>query len=336
MQTESFKLIEAEMDFVSKNTLTKSFHQRLPGSRTRLLRNQQISIIEEYLEAGNLEGYCYQLEVTSPTTVKFEISSPQTHLLYHLAGRAPIHYSQPQVNEEFVFRPQHGAFFYAPETEIALKFEPGKYLIQGFTLPLNLLHIGGVAGFEYLASLIAAHKGKLAQYRVSLDFDAMEQTRRIFAELTEELNKKPLIPKSIILHKIQELLLLSKNKMKKAAGLLSHHDLLVEQGRELISKCIAETEEMVLIKDIAAMLHIEKDQLNKYHMQRYGETLLQYRNRELLKKAKHLLLQKLRVHIVSDLCGFGQISSFTRFFKNESGMSPKKFQYQMRPPNDTS
>ncbi|TWI18897.1 helix-turn-helix domain-containing protein [Sphingobacterium siyangense] len=336
MQTASFKLVEAEMDFVSKSTLTKSFHQRLPGSRTRLLCNQQISIFEEYLETGKLESYCYQLEVSSATTIHFDIRSPQTHLLYHLAGRTPIHYSQPQVNAEFIFRPQHGAFFYAPETIIALKFEPGKYHIQGFTLPLDLLQIGGVPGFAYLASLIAAHKGKLAQYRVSLDFAAMEQTRRIFSELTEELNKKPLIPKSIILHTIQDLLLLSKNKLLKAAGLLSHQDLLVEQARELISKRIAETEEMTWIKDIADSLHIQEDQLNRYHMQRYGETLLQYRNRELLKKAKHLLCQDLRVHLVSDLCGFGQISSFSRFFKSESGLSPKKFQYQMRPPKDSS
>lgn len=326
MQTPTFKLIEAEMDFVSKSTLTKSFHQRLPGSRTRLLCNNQIHLFEEYLQTGELESYSYELEVTSPTMVKFEICSAETHLLYHLAGRAPIRYSQAQIAEQFVFRPQHGSFFYAPITVISLTLEPGRHHIQGFTLPLNLLNIGGVAGFAYLASLIAAHKGKLAQYRVSLDFAAMEQTRRIFAELTAELNKKPLIPKSVILHKIQDLLLLSKNKMLKAQGLMSHQDLLVEQARALISKRIAETEEMVLITTIADSLHIQEDQLNRYHMRRYGETLLRYRNRELLKKAKHLLLQKLRVHIVSDLCGFGQISSFSRFFKNETGLSPKAFQ----------
>ncbi|WP_104381364.1 AraC family transcriptional regulator [Sphingobacterium sp. HMA12] len=336
MQTESFKLIEAEMDFVSKSTLTKSFHQRLPGSRNRLLCNNQIRLFEEYLQTSDLESYSYQLEVTSPTTIKFEIRSPQTHLLYHLAGRNPIQYSQPQVEDEFIFRPRHGAFFYAPKTEIALKFEPGRYHIQGFTLPLDLLNIGSVPGFGYLAGLIAAHKGKLAQYRVSLDFAAMEQTRRIFAELTEELNKKPLIPKSVILHKIQDLLLLSKNKMMRAVGLLSHHDLLVEQARALISKRIAETEEMVLITDIADSLHIQEDQLNRYHTQRYGETLLQYRNRELLKKAKHLLRQKLRVQIVSDLCGFGQISSFSRFFKNETGLSPIEFKHQEHPPKNSS
>jgi AraC-like DNA-binding protein len=311
---------------VSKRTLTKSFQQRLPGSRSRLLCNQQISIFEEYLETGNLESYCYQLEVSSPTTICFEICSPQTHLLYHLAGRAPIRYSQPQVNAEFIFRPQHGAFFYAPETIIALKFEPGKHHIQGFTLPTDLLHISGVPGFEYLSSLIAAHKGRHAQYRVSLDFEAMEQTRQLFDELSKELSKKPLIPKGIILRKIQELLLLSKHKMLKAEGLLSHQDHLALQARELISKRIAETEDRILIRDIADMLHIEKDQLNKYHTQRYGETLLQFRNQVLANKAKHLLEQKLHVQIVSDLCGFGQISSFTRFFKNETGLLPTAFQ----------
>jgi two-component system response regulator YesN len=97
---------------------------------------------------------------------------------------------------------------------------------------------------------------------------------------------------------------------------------LVEQARELISKRIAETEEMTWIKDIADSLHIQEDQLNRYHMQRYGETLLQHRNRELLKR-QNIYCQDLRVHLVSDLCGFGQISSFSRFFKSESGLSPK-------------
>ncbi|WP_312363144.1 helix-turn-helix domain-containing protein [Sphingobacterium sp.] len=326
MRTASFRLIEEDMDFVSKSTLTKSFQQQLAGSRTRLLYHPQIYLFEEYLQTGNLESYCYQFEVRSSTTIRFEICSPQTHLLYHLAGRAPIHYRQPQVKDTFIFRPRHGAFLYAPETEITLKFEPGTYHIQGFTLPLNLLHIGGVPGFEYISSVIAAHKGRLAQYRVSLDFAAMEQTRHLFAELTRELSKKPLIPKSIILHKIQDLLLLSKNKLLKAQGLLSHHDYLALQARALISKRIAETEERILIGDIAAALHVANDQLNRYHMQRYGETLLHFRNQVLADKAKHLLDRKMPVQLVSDFCGFGQISSFTRFFKNETGLSPTGYQ----------
>jgi hypothetical protein len=110
-KTASFKLVEAEMDFVSKSTLTKSFHQRLPGSRTRLLCNQQISIFEEYLETGNLASYCYLLEVSSPITIRFEICSPQTHLLYHLAGRASIHYSQPQVTPNLFSAPNMAHFF---------------------------------------------------------------------------------------------------------------------------------------------------------------------------------------------------------------------------------
>jgi len=332
MPSESFKLIEAEMDFVSKSTLTKSFIQRLPGSRTRLLSNNQISIYEEYLKTGNLESYSYLIEASASTQISFEILSPQTHLLYHLEGRQPVHYHQPQIQEEFHLRPFHGAFFYAPITIITLHFEPGKYHIQGFTLPLELLDLNGLSGFDYLDEVVAANRQRQPQYRVSLDFEAMEHTRRILGELSTELLKKPMIPKLCILKKIQELLYLSKDKMLKAKGLLRHPDLIVRLARELISTRIAETDGPVLISHIAESLFIESQYLNYLHKERYGLPIKAYSSQELLKKAKHCLEQHLSIKITTSLCGFSDQSSFCHFFKRHTGLTPSEYMRSLLPP----
>ncbi|MDF2516627.1 MAG: hypothetical protein K0R59_1923 [Sphingobacterium sp.] len=325
MQTESFRLIEAEMDFVSKSTLTKSFIHRLPGSRTRLLSNNQISIYEEYLKTGNLESYSYAIEVSTATHICFEILSPQTHLLYHLDGRKPIQYQQPHIQATFSFRPFHGAFFYAPKTVISLHFEPGKYHIQGFTLPLDLLDLNGLSGFDYLDEVVGAHRQQQPQYRVSLDFEAMEHTRRILGELSTELLKKPLIPKLCILKKIQELLYLIKDKMLRAKGLLRHPDLIVQLARELIGSRIAETDGPVLIIHIAESLFVESQYLNYLHKERYGVPITHYSNQELLKKAKHCLGQKLSIKITTSRCGFSDQSSFCHFFKRHTGQTPSAY-----------
>ena len=57
-----------------------------------------------------------------------------------------------------------------------------------------------------------------------------------------------------------------------------------------------------------------------------GNSILHFR----LSKAKALLLQGCSVELAGQLCGFGNLSHFSRIFKRNCGMSPKQFQLQAR------
>lgn len=325
MPNPSYKLIETEMDFVSRSTRTKSFPTRLPGSRQRYLCNSSIHIFEEYLRTGHVESYSYVFEVIAPTRICFQIDSPQTHLLYHLDGRRPIGYTQPDVADEFIFRPQHGAVFYIPQTVLYLQFEPGNYLVQGFTLPMDMLDQHELSGFDYLSAIIEAYRYRNPQYRASLDFDAMQHTRRLLDEFGSGLSQPSLIPQLVALRTIQDLLYLSKDKMQQAKGLFSHHDFIVEQARTLISRQVAEQEVRVLIKDIASALCIEEKYLNRLHKKRHGVPISDYHHSELFKKTKHCLDQYQSIKLSAAKCGFSDPTSFTRFFRKHAKMSPKQY-----------
>lgn len=320
-----FKLLEESTNFIEGNFSNKPIKRLLPGSHTRLINNNKITISEELLTIGNLESYSYSLEVFTDTQMSFQILQPQTHLIYHIYGRAPIRYSQYQCNKEYYFPPQHGVLFYIPTTVMTLHLKVGKYHIQGFNLPLDLLHVNGLAEFDYLLEIIEVYKRKPPQYYVSVSFIALEHTQRILTNLSAELSKNPIIPKTIILLVIEELLYLSKDKLLKAQGHLGNPEIMVHQARLLIVKRMAESDNLFLLKDIANELHIQPDYLNRLHKKRFGIPIMKYRNHQLLKKAKYFLDHKQSLKTTTLKCGFSEIASFCHFFKKETGMTPTHY-----------
>lgn len=83
----------------------------------------------------------------------------------------------------------------------------------------------------------------------------------------------------------------------------------------------------LLLEDVAA-----KAYFSPYHFHRIfkiitGETFNNFVNRKRIEKAAGLLLHKQEKTIteITDLVGFGSISSFSRAFKKFYGMSPKQF-----------
>jgi len=334
MQSKSFHLIQTNMCLQAESTLTKSIKQRLPGSRKRLFYNSSIKIFEEYLSIGNLESYSYTIEAATRTAINFQIHNPQTHLLYHTEGRKAVRYCQYQGCEEYLFPPQQGVFLYVPETIINLYLEPGRYHIQGFTLPVDLLQCGELAEFGFLTEIIAINKIKPPQYKASIGFIASEHTRRILRDLTIKLGNKPLIPKISILQKIEDLLYLCKDKVLIARGQLCGPDLMVQQARLLISKRIAESDDLLRIKDIADTLNIRPSYLSYLHKERFGIAIMKYRNQELLKKAKYCLRQNQSIKMSTIRCGFGDESSFCHFFKRQTGLTPSGYLLATPEPGD--
>jgi len=64
----------------------------------------------------------------------------------------------------------------------------------------------------------------------------------------------------------------------------------------------------------------------------FGETPHQYRSRQQIKKAKHLLI--LTDLSITDVCmavGFSSLGSFSALFSRRAGMSPSEFQRRYRP-----
>lgn len=79
------------------------------------------------------------------------------------------------------------------------------------------------------------------------------------------------------------------------------------------------------VSTLAAQMGYQPDYLNRIFKQATGQTLREYRDSLLLKKATALLQKHSRVQDVCDALGFDDQNYFTRWFKKNTGMTPGVF-----------
>ena len=84
-------------------------------------------------------------------------------------------------------------------------------------------------------------------------------------------------------------------------------------------------EEKIQIDDLADKFYLSKFHLSRKFREQTGTTLYRFIQKKKLIHAKELLLMDLPVIEVSQLCGFGDSSTFFRAFRNEYGMTPRQF-----------
>lgn len=84
-------------------------------------------------------------------------------------------------------------------------------------------------------------------------------------------------------------------------------------------------EEDISIDDIAREFFISKYHMSREFKKHTGSTLYGYIVKKRLILSKELIMKDLPITSVYELCGFGDYSNFFRSFKNEYGITPKKF-----------
>jgi len=83
------------------------------------------------------------------------------------------------------------------------------------------------------------------------------------------------------------------------------------------------------LEDIAAYVHLSCSHLSSIFRKETGLTISVYINQVRIEKSKPMLLHgDIPIVQIADQCGFGDQSYFTRVFKKQTGVSPKKFRLQ--------
>ncbi len=105
---------------------------------------------------------------------------------------------------------------------------------------------------------------------------------------------------------------------------------LVEQCKEYIAH---NRSEHLSVQDIADALHVSRSYLSTLFRQKTGMTIRQYISQQRLDTARNLLkFSDAPVREISDYLQFSSQSHFTRFFSQETGMTPSKYRslYQVK------
>ena len=83
--------------------------------------------------------------------------------------------------------------------------------------------------------------------------------------------------------------------------------------------------ERITLDDIAAVLYIDKYNLARKFKEQTGNTIINYANEIRCDNAKRLILEGTPVHEAARLCGFNNMSFFTKTFKKHIGKTPSAF-----------
>ena len=83
------------------------------------------------------------------------------------------------------------------------------------------------------------------------------------------------------------------------------------------------------LEDIASYVHLTSSHISSMFHKETGQTISAYINQVRIEKSKPLLMHAgISIADIADMCGFEDQSYFTRVFKKQTGLSPKKFRDQ--------
>ncbi len=100
------------------------------------------------------------------------------------------------------------------------------------------------------------------------------------------------------------------------------HDTVLQQ----ILNIVTEKNGVTSLLEISNAMHMSKYYLCHLFKERTGITLTEYLSQKIYERASLLLAgTSYCMEEIASLCGFASASSFTRFFKNKSGISPSNF-----------
>lgn len=120
---------------------------------------------------------------------------------------------------------------------------------------------------------------------------------------------------------VTELLIGYSDILRETAG---EQDSVIRQAKEYIRTHL---QEPIKARDVAARVNLSETYFTSYFKERAGVTFRDYLVGERIRLAKRLLLDRnTNIGEIAERTGYQDYRSFTRTFKNETGMTPSEYQ----------
>jgi YesN/AraC family two-component response regulator len=152
----------------------------------------------------------------------------------------------------------------------------------------------------------------------------------LFRRLEYSYNSKDLVQYGKKLNEIlilTELLLSINNRYRKIHGITGCQSTKVSNLiYEAIHYIQMHYSENINVNSIAAFFFTSKSNLNRLFHRLLNKSVYQYIEEYRITKAKEFLLSGYSIEICGQMIGYNNRSYFSRFFKNHTSMSPKKYQ----------
>lgn len=287
------------------------------------------AILQEF---DGREGYIYQLELYIADTISLELKalSIDIHIMYILLANSALQLVDPIEAQSYTLDCERARFFYLPPRTYRLQVPKGRISFFGFYFQPKLFRDKNERPFSFLLPLIQAHRDNQPYSLGSVDFKVGNTTKNYIERLLRNVKKGDLDSEKYIIDTLINLIQLSRKKIFDEYERTSDPEELINRCRQRIAQQIADTSQPVILKSIAAQLHVSLEHLCRLHKKYYSITLLTYRDTLLMAKIKGLLPQPYNLLEISARCGFSDASSLIRFFKNKTGRTLGKYRNTLK------
>lgn len=165
-------------------------------------------------------------------------------------------------------------------------------------------------------------------------FGLTEYVRRLFSIIPEELDKKQPYYKEIITASIKEFWFLLKRNLprEEKAKDDSRRSRMLEEFQELLDYIDKHYADELTLEHASAMMHFSPGHFSKTFKKLMGMNYVTYVNMVRIEQAIQMLsANQYRMIDIALECGFSNIRSFNRTFKEITGYTPTEFSSQVDP-----
>lgn len=321
--------------FKTESIFGSALRQSEIGTLTPTLKIQDGVIV--YRRTGScssieqdFKGYLGYLQhfdwvIDRDVAIPLQVKQRDVYAIYAMRAKGRLYLTDCDGRHIMDLGERRARYVYLPPGDYSLHLSAGRYQLFDFYFSIGIFDDGADETFDFLKPLLDAHRSGAAEPIVTVDFHVGTETEIYIAVLCSRLKKGDLDSQVFIIVTMKELVKLSRKKIQQEYEPGSHAAAIAASAKILIEINTEAHGIQYKLDALPSMLNISRNHLQFIFKAETGQSLKQYQNALVSKKAKALLTAQKTIQYTSDACGFVNVQSFSRFFKKETGITPAEF-----------
>lgn len=305
------------------------------GNLTPALRIQDGTIT--YRKTGSrscieqdFKGYLGYLQhfdwvIDRDAVIPVVVKQRDIYAIYAIRTTGRLHLSDSKGWHIAELRKRRARYIYLPPGDYTLHVSAGRHQLFYFYFSIGIFDGGADDTFDFLKPLLEAHRQQSCTPLASRDFGICPVTESYIQFLCKQLKKGDLDSQIFIIDRMKELVKLSLQKIKQEHEPRSHTQALAESAKALIEINTEADGIQYKLDTLADKLNISLNYLHIVFKAETGMSLRKHINTLVCEHAKKHLHSGQSILETAYLCGFADVSGFYKFFKRQTGLTPKQF-----------
>ncbi len=278
-------------------------------------------------EFDGLLGYINLLDVavSSDIVIPVRVKRSDMHIIYVLSDDSAIQIKDIGQQTSYSIACNRGRYFYLTRGDYEIYILAGSCTLVNFYFRGSIFRDGNERPFQFLHHLVDAYRNGDKRSCCSIDFRVGPRTISLMKSIAAKIKKGDLDSEVNILWAIKKLIQLSKEKIFEEYEKISQSQAQSKAAYSAIKQAVAAHGQDFKLEDIAYRFGISKDYLHQLIHSYYGQSPQELKIAFMVRLAKKYIADGMHTDEIAYELGYTSPSSFVRFFKNQTGMTPTAY-----------